>query len=262
MSSQSIDSLIAQCQSGDARTQISTMLDLEEARAVRALPVILPLLTSEDEDVRATAARVLGRLGDPDPDRVGAALEAQLTDPDGSVRNQVAEALGILRYAPARAALERALGHDDEWVVRCSAAEALAELGDIHAMDALEAALADEVEPVRGYAVRAIGLLGNESHGPIIARRLAVETEPGLRGDLLAAAARLGDDSALDELMLLADDATGDLMVELHGTVVDLIESPHHSMIATRVAELSRTARNPRLKERLAELVKAGDVSE
>ena len=257
-----IDALIEQCRSGDTMAQIHALIALQDADARRAVDVILLLLDAEDEGVRDNAVEALGYLGEDRAEQVGPAIEARLADPSILVRNDAAEALGLLRYAHARSALERSLGHDEEWVVRCSAAEALGYLGDVRAIDALAAALTDEYEPVRSYAARAIGLLGDESHASIIRGRLAVETEPGLRGVLLAAVARLGDDTVLGELMTMAEDATGELIADLHGTVVDLIKHPHHSMIATRVAELARTARNPHLKKRLAELVRAGGASE
>ncbi len=57
--------------------------------------------------------------------------------------------------------LMRLLRHDDNWVVRWRAADALAEIRDPRASEALAAALEDKKELVRWFAAIALGRLGD-----------------------------------------------------------------------------------------------------
>lgn len=262
-----IRTLISQCEHGDAQAKIEAMIALKDENARQAVPCILPLLADVDEDVRGTAARVLGQLGDAHVEQIGPALQALLSDTNDSTRNHAAESLGRLRYVRARSALERMLLHDDYWVARASAAEALGELGEPDALAALEAALGDEEDPVRSYAAHAVGRLGGEAQLPVIRRRLAVEAEPGARADLLAVALRFGDQSAFDELLDLIKGVDAEFAYDMFRVVDDLMSERIPAEVLTRAAELDLglATLGPRagvyedyaaqLRARLAELV-------
>lgn len=255
-----IDALIEQCRSGDDDARRSAIFALRDAEAGRAAPVIVPLLSSEDVGVRSAAAHALGYLGDDYLDVVGPALVAALDDPDEGVRNDATEALGALEYTPARPALERVLLHDDYWVARASAAEALEYVGDARALDALEAAIDDDAESVRSYVVTAIERLGGASSLPAIQRRLAIETHPQPRSDLIAAALRFGDESAFDHLLSLSAEVDCEEFVyHVLRVVAELLDGPTPDVVLRRAAELEPHLMDlPRRAGRLAEW--AGDV--
>lgn len=237
-----VDSLVEQCQSGDASAQIHAMHDLADTGAQQAVPAILLLLkSSEDEDVRTTAAYVLGKLGADHVDQVGPVLAARLSDVDESVRNQAAESLSQLRYQPARAALESMLLGDEYWVARASAAEALGALGDAQAVPALLKALTDEYYPVRSYAAYAIGRLGDASVLPAIQEHLSAETHRGPRAELLIVAIRFGDESVFDDLLALCstvepdDEPSGNVL----SAIKDLLrDGGLPAVVKRRAAEL------------------------
>ena len=269
-----IDALLEQCRTGDTRAQITAMHVLEKLDAPHAVPVILPLLASTDEFVRKVAAGALGWLGEEHLDQIGPSLETLLDDPANMVRDVAAEALGLLRYAPARVALERVLLGDKDWIVRASAAEALGEIGDADALPALGAALDDEMYPVRSYTADAIGQLGDEAQLPVIQRRLETETHPGPRACLLVVALRFGDEAAFDDLLAVMQTVDEELADTVLRSIDDLLIMPVPASITARAAELDRGLAElaPRsginapyaekLRERLAELVKAGGASE
>lgn len=114
-----------------------------------ALPELRRLVDEVEHEVRATAIEVIGLLGDPSD---AALLERRLRDASASVRAKAAIGLGRIGAEGARAGLRAALT-DRVPFVRAAAAEAVAALGDVEAIAALEAlAAAAEFEPARASA--------------------------------------------------------------------------------------------------------------
>lgn len=266
-----INALLEQCRTGDTRAQITAMHVLEKLDAPQAIPVILPLLSSTDEFVRKVAAGALGLLGEEHLDQLGPALEVLLADPEGMVRDAATEAIGLLRYAPSRAALERVLLDDEDWIVRASAAEALGELGDANALPALGASLEDEMYPVRSYAAYAIGQLGDEAQLPVLRCRLEDETHPSPRACLLVVALRFGDEAAFDDLLAVMQTVDEELADNVLRPIDDLLTVPIPAPVAARAAELDRGLAAmalragtygpyaEKLRDRLAEMVSVSD---
>ncbi len=154
-----------------------------------ALDDLTLLLADRDHDVRATAARALGKLGDPAAvPALLASLEARRPVPAGvvtmallhigpaagaplaealatphsaSTRAIAAELLGRLGGLSAAGELIRALRHDRDATVRAGAARALGRIGVQRAVAPLEACLIDDQAPaVRQAAAWALGELG------------------------------------------------------------------------------------------------------
>lgn len=109
--------------SGPALQVAINVLGLLSARA--AVPETLDLLNHPEIELRVTAAKALGGMGDW---RATGPLSQVLCDPKWEVRSMAAKSLGQLRDPGAVDALERALA-DKAWWVRFSAAQALLSIG-------------------------------------------------------------------------------------------------------------------------------------
>lgn len=148
-------------------------------------PQVEALLAETDEAVRAAAATVLGKMGDP------AAVERLLAvlknDPSAKVRAAAAEALGALRQSSAAQALVEAL-EDPAPEVRRAAVLAVAQLKWASAGAALARRLeVDQDAQVREHAAYALGELGGAQWVGVLAQALA--RDPSSRVRLNAAEA-------------------------------------------------------------------------
>ena len=121
-----------------------------------AVPPLIELLGSGNEQVRVYAAYALGGLGDR---RAVSALIGTLGDASSSVRGISAHALGQIGSREAVEPLLRAL-EDTSAHVRATAASALARIGDRNVMPQLEAQLRTDADStVRRAAEEAIDSL-------------------------------------------------------------------------------------------------------
>ena len=117
-----------------------------------AVPALEELLASEDENVRATAVELIGRMGCA---RDGERLLACLDDPSAEVRARASRALGRLGSAEASRKLRRALDARVPFL-RAAAAVGLGRMGDPDALEQLIAqACLDEFTPARAAATAA-----------------------------------------------------------------------------------------------------------
>jgi len=122
-----------------------TVVTLGAMAEIRAVPELLPLLKNDPEpSVRESAAFALGKLSHNDNrSEIEKALSESLKkDKDGSVRAAAAYALGQVGGATAEKRLVEALGSDDA-KVRRTAAAALGELKSTRAVKDLIRALSD-----------------------------------------------------------------------------------------------------------------------
>lgn len=144
---------------GLRRVPASCLTDALAAHGADAVLSVLPSLQSPSPAVRATAADVLARTPHHDP-RVRAALAAALEDPDGEVRARAAKAIGRSGDAGAAAPLVTALS-DPVWFVRLQAARAIGVLAYGRAVRPLVSALTDESWQVRAAAAAALRHVGD-----------------------------------------------------------------------------------------------------
>ena len=122
-----------------------------------ALPLLIGLTQSPDDDYRWWAVRGLAEIGEDDPTQREAAISLlldALRDPDDSIRCLSATALGQMQATGAIPALALLLMDPSGWV-RGAAADGLAMIGEA-AIPALGAALQDDREGVRVRAARAL----------------------------------------------------------------------------------------------------------
>lgn len=147
------------------------LLGVAGDRSARRL--VVARLADRDADVRAAAARALGRIGG--PGAVAPVMEA-LGDRRVSATTV---SMALLRLGPAAAPEVRSHlldGHDP--AVRVVAADVLGVLGDRPSRPALEEAVGDTA--VRVSAVRALGRLGDPRSVPVLLDRLEDQLEAPL----------------------------------------------------------------------------------
>ncbi len=120
--------------------------------------LVLSRLQSPSGAVRTAAADVLASAPNPHP-RVRAALLAALEDPEGEVRARAAKTIGKIGYTGAVVPLVKTLA-DPVWFVRLQAAKAIGALAHERAVRALVTALTDEAWQVRAAAAEALRRVG------------------------------------------------------------------------------------------------------
>jgi HEAT repeat protein len=224
------------------RWAASILGEIGDHRAVRPLH---DAIGDVDPELRARAAKALGRLRD--PSSVAPLLDSLLTDPSSFVRTAVARALGSL---PARETVEflaRSLS-DPEWWVRLRAVESLANLGS-PARDALLGALHDRDPHVAREAARGldrIGVVGEaieslrrEGYTPEVAELLH---DVGKAGSLDALLDGLRDpDPALVTQLIRVLGRVGDRRAG--AALVELLARTNDAALEARVLEALRRVR-------------------
>ena len=130
------------------------LIDIGQEQRRQFLKDVTQLLSSHESTiVRCTAARTLGKLGDPS---VAPALIKGLSDKGAMVRCEAAAALGSLKAADAVESLTRAAQYDMDPYVRVEAAKALGQIGTSPAIAALIDVLRDRNTDVVYAAARAL----------------------------------------------------------------------------------------------------------
>lgn len=131
----------------------ASIYELKADPTAANLTKIRALLTDGDRDVRATALHALADRGVPDAAPLAAAA---LDDPDGFVRATAARILGEVGDASHVESLARHLRSDSDPIARQRAAESLTQLGGEVAIAALIEGLSDPMERVRLAAVQGL----------------------------------------------------------------------------------------------------------
>lgn len=141
------------------------------------------LLTDEDAEVRASAARRLGETRDA---RFVPALLEALGDPMSSVRDRVWRALARMGAEALLPHAARALREEPVWWVRRASIRASASVAGSGALELLLAALEDPFWRVRNAAVQALGWLGE---GDSLVRQRVGSLAEGSRNGAVRASA-------------------------------------------------------------------------
>jgi HEAT repeat protein len=144
---------------GPRRVPTSCLTDALAAHGADAVLSVLPYLQNPSPAVRATAADVLARTPHPDH-RVRTALVAALEDPEAEVRARAAKAIGRSGDASTAPPLVKALS-DPVWFVRLQAARAIGVLAYGRAVRSLVSTMTDESWQVRAAAAAALRHLGD-----------------------------------------------------------------------------------------------------
>lgn len=150
----------------DPRIRNDAVRALGTLRDQRAMKPLLKALKDKDNSVRASAAEAVGRMGNPNAIEP---LIVALSDRDHIVHSQAVGSLRRVGGMRAVSLLARLMAYGKEAPYRLMAANALADLGDIRAVDPLVEALRHEDSEVRCHAAWVLGKLGYQAGiGPLI----------------------------------------------------------------------------------------------
>ncbi len=180
-----------------------------------AVSELLGVLKDPDARVRASAAKVLGKIGSESEEKavaIASSLVDSLNDPNQEVRRAAAEALGRIGSL-AVPKLAEAL-QAEQTVARSSAAEALGQIGADakEAVPNLVARLQDSDWRVRSAAARALGKIGTEAklEAPAIVPPMIQALEdpdPEVRRSAAEALGRIGSPVVPDLIDALQDES-------------------------------------------------------
>lgn len=131
-------------------------------------PVLVDALKSKNPTVRASAAKTLSSVKEPDSVKP---LIGLLKDKERDVRRAATNALGELRDKEATEGLIAIL-NDESWFVRGEAAQALGKIGDPQAIPALSKLLTDPDSYVRENAANAIRIISTEENVAVLEQML------------------------------------------------------------------------------------------
>jgi len=126
-----LDSLIARYRTGDKVVKLKVIYALGKLRSEACLPVIIHALSSEDEDLRSAAVRMLGEMGDP---RGLQPLLNLLHDESLTIQTLVVEALANFPRHNLVAHLLPVLDRENKHLVM-SALRTLSALNAVEALD-------------------------------------------------------------------------------------------------------------------------------
>jgi hypothetical protein len=171
-----IDLLIARLADDSSAVQIYTINALIELGALsRVTDLLITMLEDKHPIVRSNAARALAGIKEP---RVTAALLANLNDKDVAFRSMIIRVVGRNVGEEASAILVEMLNHEREDSALVSIIEALADISDQRATDALISKLGTPGFPYRGTIVEALGHVGTARAIEVLMQLLRDEKDP------------------------------------------------------------------------------------
>jgi HEAT repeat protein len=208
--------------------QIAAISELKDLEDKRAIPDLIKLLSSPEEDIRWSAIEALAAIADPGDESTSEALMKMLLDSSSLIRCDTLYALLDLDYKPAKKLAKDLLINDSEWLVRVAAAEALsylADKGELIVISALEIALDDPSQPVRSFAACAIGILGIPE--PMLINKLEVyltsEESLSTKAEIMGAMYRLGVEEYLLKILKLLTIGAEEEFSGILNTIDDLV---------------------------------------
>jgi len=160
-----------------------------------ALELILPFAENTVASTRQEVAEALGLIRDP---QASEALQKLTADADASVR--IAAILSLTRVQPSVVALSKMLSDADK-NVRMVVVEALGQLRDSEAVPLLSNCLRDASWEVRGAAAGALALMGERSTVPLLIEALK-DPDADVRMAVAEALGVIGDVEAIEPLIL------------------------------------------------------------
>ena len=169
-------------------------------REHRALPLLVAALDDDHEEVRAAAVEALGFIGDPASIPV---LLSRLPDQSRNQRARIIEALHEFGDTATPALVEHARVHINDAVV---VADVLGLIGGHVAAEELKSWMVMPRADVRTAALRALGSIGLDQDGAIVALQALDDPDPGVRAMAARALGRAGRQGAAAHLARHLDD--------------------------------------------------------
>lgn len=151
--------------SGDRIKAINQLRTIDPATA---FTLIQPLCDDPNTRVRYAAVSQISTLGEQDKSKAFEVLTASLGDPEPDVQAAAADSLGALKLTDALDDLKELYETTSEWLVQMSIVACLGEMGDRHAFDLLESALASENSLIAVAAIGALGELKDDRALPLL----------------------------------------------------------------------------------------------
>lgn len=239
MDADEVSALIAICRTGTAEEKCRAIVDLEDLEAREALPVLIELVSSSDDGVRANVAAALGKLGS--CDTAAPSLMMLLDDADALVRVNASQSLGELRCNEGAHRLRSLLVSDPDPLVRLQAAETLGVLRDRASLPSLVDSLRDPDEGVRTYAAKALGQLGVKDAILELQAHAGMEPSPLVKASLLGALYLLGDEAVLAPLLNLVDGVDDRSASTLLNTAAQWVLPQHTALLRSKLEAIART---------------------
>jgi len=187
----------------DRNERISGIYALQAEPTLENQQKIRDLLNDPNRDVRATAVNALVSIG---VDDAAELARAALADDDGFVRATAAKLLGDLGDPANADRLVVRLSEDADPIVRRRAAEALSRIGGETAVAGLAVALSDPIEDVRLAATRGLRELDPGYAKPELARLLLEDPNYEIRVQSARALGLTGDPEMLPLLEAALED--------------------------------------------------------
>ena len=169
-------------------------------RESRALPLLIRALDDDHEEVRAAAVEALGLIGNPQTIPV---LLSRLTDQSRNQRARIIEALREFGDAATAALVEHAQRRMDDAAV---IADVLGLVGGPVASQQLMAWMTQPRTEVRVAAMRALGTIGLDETGLIVALQALDDPDPAVRAMAARALGRARREESAEDLANHLDD--------------------------------------------------------
>ena len=280
----------------DETTRVSSARSLGNLWGKKeAVDVLVQALSGPSAQVRAEAARSLGRHGDA---QAAPSLILALSDAEPRVREQAAAALECIRVEDARAPLLELLEDEDKdvrtraalalgalgapdaipqlmeivqfayWQHRPSAATYLCRMKAEEALPVLTRALGEHEKGLNRTVARGLGILGSRNAVPELIRYLGYGGDRKYRIDLIEALGELGDRSAVpaisDALHRWGDAAAVPVLLQLGGreaedAVIRQVNDGYHIRAAASAAWRLGAAGSTRAMPALRQAVEEAD---
>ena len=223
MSHDEIQKLISDATSDNEFIQSAALVRIKQEKIAEAEPTLFQLLVSDDALVVIMAAQALCALGTQQADEVSAKILPLLKNSESSVRIDALYTLGGLKATYALTEIANILLQDQDAVVRATASEVIADLGDVSGADSLLSALGDEDFAVRSCCANALGIIGRQEHVTVLTERLNAETNSVVKANMLGALLRLGENHFMKEFVELLSSVSEENIGALLHLVEDLL---------------------------------------
>ena len=192
---------VGACVGPDSGSEILLIRHAEDSRTLAGSRLVQDL-SGGTRLVRATAARAMGRIGDPaatDP-----LTNALRHEKSVEVRREIAFALGILGQSKAVPVLIDELDSEEDAETSAEIAIALGRIGDPTALDDLHGLLTSSWGLIRERAIEAMALLADErSIEPLV--RLLQDPDPGVAWRAAYALEKIPGTAQVDALIAACD---------------------------------------------------------